>query len=420
MSASEPQAPPRPAAWVIVTALGLLMGLQPIATDLYLPGLPQMQEALGVSPSGAQQTLAMLVLAFGIGQLVWGPVADRVGRRPVLLWGLSLFVVASVLTVLANNLHLMLIARAAQGASLSAAVVCGRAMVRDLYVPADGARMMAKGLTGLGIIALSGPILGGLAAGYLGWRSTLVIVGLAGVLTLIFVFVKLPETLPPQRRQVGSSIPAMLREWWQISRHPTFRAHTMLTASSYGGLYVYLSASSFVFIKVLGSSKQAYGLYMATISLAYLVGVGICRRLLSSRGLIGSVRVAGFVSLSAAAWLVLLSVAAATTSIQLSAAWLLPGMWLYGCSHGINQPCGQTGVISAFPRQAGAASALSGFILSSMAFLVGSALGAWMKLPTWSQTIHPLTLGMAAGSLLTAWVALGRVQRHGAPPTAHA
>ena len=95
-------------------------------------------------------------------------------------------------------------------------------------------------------------------------------------------------------------------------------------------------------------------------------------------------------------------------------------MWLYGCCHGINQPCGQTGVIAAFPRHAGAASALSGFMLSALAFVIGSALGLTMKHPGWAQSIYPLTLGMAAGALMTSWVAMGRVQRDGTPPhTAH-
>lgn len=422
MSASDTPAAAerRPADWVIVLALGLLMGLQPITTDLYVPAMPQMQLALSTTPSGAQQTLAVLVLSFGFGQLVWGPVADRLGRRPVLISGLSLFVLASLMTVLASDLSVMLLARAAQGACLSAAVVCGRAMVRDLYVPADGARMMARGLTGLGVIALSGPILGGLAAAYLGWRSTLAIVGAAGLLTLLFILTQLPESLPSHRRQARTSMRSMMSDWRAISRHPTFRAHAMLVSSSYGGLYVYLSCSSFVFINVMGSSRQAFGGYMASISLAYLIGVAICRRLLPHHGLVGTVRVAGMAAAGSAAWLILMSVLAATTPFQPSAIWLLPGMWLYGCCHGINQPCGQTGVIAAFPRNAGAASALSGFLLSVMAFVIGGLLGLAMKHHDWAQTVYPLTLGMAAGALMTTWVALGPVQRNGMPAhTAH-
>jgi len=416
MSASDPTQPGLPPTWVIVVALSLLLGLQPITTDLYLPALPQMQRALGVSPSAAQLTLSMLILAFGVGQLVWGPVADRVGRRPVLRWGLSLFVVASGLTFIADGLSLMVAARAAQGACLSAAVVCGRAMVRDLYTPVDGARMMAKGMGGLGVIALAGPTLGGFVATHLGWRSTLALVGLFGALTLLFVAWRLPETLPPERRSLHTHPVKLLREWWGIAQHPTFRAYTLLTSATYGGLYVCLAASSFVFIDQLHCSREVYGLVMATWSLSYLGGVALCSRLLARRGLMGSVRVAGMVTLTAGVWMAGVSVLTMLTSSPPTMLWLMPGLCIYACAHGIHQPCGQTGVVSSFPRQAGAASALSGFVLASVAFGVGALLAALMKVPAWADTLHPMTLGMAVGAACTAWVALHLVQRDGVAP----
>jgi len=201
MSASE-SSPASPAsaqhdtvpAWVVVMALSLLTGLQPIATDLYLPALPQMQRDLGLSAPEVQWTLSAMILAFGIGQLIWGPISDRFGRRPVLRWGLGFFVLASVMTTLAQDLHMMILARVAQGASLSAAVMCGRAMVRDLYPPEQGARMMAKGMSGLGVLALGGPILGGLSATYSGWRATMGVIGLLalavnlGVAVLLYAY----------------------------------------------------------------------------------------------------------------------------------------------------------------------------------------------------------------------------------------
>lgn len=95
---------------------------------------------------------------------------------------------------------------------------------------------------------------------------------------------------------------------------------------------------------------------------------------------------------------------------------MLPGLWLYAFAHGIHQPCGQTGVVAAFPTQAGAASAFSGFVLATTAFLVGAVLSWWTSLPGWAGTLHPMALGMALGGALTAWTALRRVQRHGMAP----
>lgn len=413
---NDSESPRPPATWVIVVALSLLLGLQPITTDLYLPALPQMQRALGVSPSASQLTLSVLVLAFGIGQLVWGPVADRVGRRPVLRWGLSLFVLASGLTFIADSLSLMVAARAAQGACLSAAVVCGRAMVRDLYTPVDGARMMAHGMGGLGLIALTGPITGGFLATQWGWRYALAAVGMFGAITLLFVTWRLPETLPLERRTRSMRPANLLRDWWNIARHPTFRAHAMLTSATFGGLFVCLAGGPFVFIDVLGCSRQAFGFVMASWSVSYLIGVALCRRMLVSHGLIGSVRVAGLLTLTGGLWMAGVSVYNVLSGTVPGLFWILPGLWVYACAHGIHQPCGQTGVVASFPRHAGAASALSGFVLASIAFGVGALLAAAMKLPLWVGTIYPMTLGVCVGAACTSWVALHLVQRDGLAP----
>ncbi len=399
--------------WVIVVALGMLTGLQPVTTDLYLPALPQMQQALGLTTAAAQWTLSVLILSFGIGQLVWGPISDRFGRRPVLRWGLGLYVVSSLAATLANDLPVMLLARVVQGVGLSASVMCGRAMIRDLYAPEQGARMMARGMSGLGVIALLGPILGGLTATYLGWRATMSVLAIFGSVILVFVWAKLPETLPPARRQAHLHWGAMVRNWWSIAQHPTFRAHTLLTSSTYGGLYAYLALSSFVFINVLGTSRALFGVSMASISLAYLGGTILCRHWLPTHGLTGTVRLAGWCSLTGGLLLVAISGWQWLMGHNLPAWTLLPGMWIYAFAHATHQSCGQTGVVSAFPTRAGAASALSGFLLSATAFVIGTLLSLWTALPGWADTIHPMTLSMGLGGAITAWIALGRVQRDG-------
>ena len=413
MSASEPGQGAGLSPAVVVAAVGLLTGLQPLSTDLYLPALPQVQVGLNVNAAAAQWTLSLLILAFGFGQLVWGPVADRFGRQPVLRWGLGLYVLASIAAATAPSIGVMLLARAAQGACLSAAVVCGRAMVRDLYAPEDGARVMARGMSVLGVLALLGPVLGGLTATHFGWRPTMAWMVLAGIGIWGFVWHRLPETLAPERRQARLDWASMARQWRGISRHATFRAHALLTASTYGGLYVFLALSPFVFIQVLHVGGTGCGLVMASTSLAYLSGTVVCRQVLPRRGLLGTVRLGGWCSLGGGTWMAAASCWQIGLAGEVTAWTLLPGLWLYTFAHGIHQPCGQTGVVAAFPTQAGAASALSGFVLSSVAFGVGALLSWWSGLPGWSGTIHPMTCGVALGGALTAWTALRRVQRHG-------
>ncbi len=420
MNSSERDALASP--WTIVIALSLLLGLQPIATDLYLPALPQMRAELGWLASEATWTLTALILAFGVAQLVWGPVADRLGRKPVLLSGLSLFVIASGMTMASGSLATMVMARALQGASLAASVVCGRAMIRDLYPPEEGARVMAKAMAGLGVLALTGPFLGSYSAVHGGWRASLGVVAAFGVITALYVWLRLPETWPAHRRHAAVGARELLGQWTHIARQPIFRAHALLTACTYGGLYAYLALSAFVFIDTLGISRPQYGLLMASISLVYIVGTQVCRVALQRVGLVGTVRVAGWLSLSA--MVCLAAVIAWQLWLQHSGerhvpTWaLLPGMWLYGLAHGIHQPCGQTGVVSAFPKQAGAASALAGFTLSTCAVGVGALLSAWTAHPHFHDAFFPMTVGMMVGAALTCHTALGRVQRDGAPPDA--
>ena len=274
---------------LIVTLMALLLGVQPITTDLYLPALPGLAADLHSPMSRTQLTLSALLFAFGFSQLLLGPTADRFGRRPVLLGGLALYVLASAGGALAGTIDALVGWRALQGVGMGAAVVCARAMVRDLYVPTDGARVMSKALSGLGFIALASPIIGGLIATALGWRSALAATGVFGAICLATVGFRMSETarrLNPQALQLAP----MLRQWRRILGHPTFLAWSLLVTCTYAGLFAFLASSSFVFIEVLGSSRLACGLYIAGCSLSYIAGTFWCRRWLLRHGLAGAVK----------------------------------------------------------------------------------------------------------------------------------
>ena len=124
-----------------VLILSLLLGLQPITTDLYLPALPALTEGFAAPMAQAQLTLTALLLAFGVSQLIWGPLSDRFGRRPILLIGLSAYVLASVASTLSPTMEMLIVWRTLQGAAMGASVMCARAILRDLYTPAQGARV---------------------------------------------------------------------------------------------------------------------------------------------------------------------------------------------------------------------------------------------------------------------------------------
>ncbi len=386
--------------WLAAWALAMLLGLQPIATDLYLPGLPLLTREFGASMAAAMQTMAALILAFGLAQLVWGPVADRVGRRPVLLLGLTLFTVATLGCALAPSIEALVALRALQGAGVAAAVVCARAMLRDLYEPLEGARVMSIALSGLGFIALVGPPLGGAITTLWGWRASFVASALCAVAVLTFMARAIPETLA--RKNVDATrIAPLLRNWWRISAHPGFQAWTALIAATYGGLFTLLAGSAFVYMDVLGLSAAAYGLALASCSLAYITGTFFCRRWMARHGLARGVAMGARFTLAGGVAIVVLALLGAHSIWAV----LLP-QWLYCFGHGIHQPVGQAAVVGPFPQHAGAASALAGFVLAAVAFGVGVWLGQALD-----GTVMPLALGVGFWAVLTSAVAWGLVPR---------
>lgn len=392
---------------LIVLVLSLLLGLQPITTDLYLPALPTITQVFGAAMSQAQLTLSALLLAFGVSQLVWGPLSDRFGRRPVLLTGTALYVLASVGSAAATSIEQLIVLRVLQGAAMGAGVMCARAVVRDLYAPTEGARVMSKGLSGLGVIAcLSAPV-GGLLAEYLGWRAALLALAVFGALVLTVLALRFEETL--DRKNPSALEPGTLwRTWSQIARHPTFWAYAVLATASYAGLFTFLAAGSFVFIGVLGLSKPAYGLAMLTMSLSYIAGTFICRRLLPRFGVRRTVAIAGAATLTAGTSMGVM----ALMGVQSVAAIMVP-FYLFMVGHGVHQPCGQSGAVGPFPQAAGAASALSGFLMMVVAFAMGGWLGR--SLAANPGSVLPLTSGVWFWSVVIAATAWTLVQRYGEP-----
>lgn len=388
----------------VVLVLTLLMGIQPVTTDLYLPALPALTRDLGADIAAAQLTLSTLIICFGLGQLVCGPLADRHGRRPVLLIGLSTYTLASVASAAAPAIGWLVLWRALQGAAMAAAVTCGRSIVRDLYAPHDGARVMSRALTGLGVIAMASPLLGGVLVETINWHASLTVLAVFGAGTLGLVLWRFEETLPI-RNPSATQIRPMLRNWRTVASHPTFLSWAALSALTYGGLFVTLAGSSFVFIEVLGSSRAGYGAFLLSSSLAYTVGTFVCRRLLVSRGLRGAVAVGGALTLAGGTSMALLSLAG------VHSVWAIAvPQWLYAMGHGIHQPCGQAGAVGPFPEKAGTAASLSGFGMSVSAFLVGLWLGKHFN-----GTVYPMTLSIGVFSVGVALVAWTLVQRHGEP-----
>jgi DHA1 family bicyclomycin/chloramphenicol resistance-like MFS transporter len=393
---------------LVVLILALLLGLQAVTTDLYLPALPAIREELGASMGEIQLTLTALLLAFGISQLVWGPLSDRFGRRPVLLVGMSAYVLASIACVLASGIGWLIAARVLQGVAMGAAVMAARAIVRDLFQPHEGARVMSQALTGLGVIACTCAPVGGLLSDWVGWRPALLAITVFGLGTLVLLWRGYQETLPLRRHDA-----LHWRSLWQsnleIIRHPVFRTWCALSSASYLGLFTFLATSAFVFTRQLGYSRAAYGLFMTTMSLAYIVGTFWCRWMLQRTSMHRTVGVAAVLTLGSGVLLTVLTHLGQGQSWFGAGSVMLP-IYLYMFGHGVHQPCGQSAAVAPFPLKAGTASALNGFLMMLGAFFMGGWLGRHMDVP-----VFALAHGMLLWCSVIALVAWTAVQRHGRP-----
>ena len=386
----------------VVVILALLMGIQPVTTDLYLPALPDIAEGFGATMAQAQYTLSALLLSFGISQLIWGPLSDRYGRKPILLAGLSMYTLAAVGAAWADSIQLLITWRILQGVAMGAVVMCGRALVRDLYSPINGAQVMSKGLTGLGVLACFSPPLGGFLSDHISAKAALMAMAVFGVISLFVVIVFFKESV--RHKNLRALVPtSLVRNWWIILKDPAFLTYSALSSASFAVLFVFLATSSFVFIKLFGFTSAQYGLIMVGMSINYTAGTFLCRWLLPRGGMARTVAIAGGISLFGGTLMGVMWLA----GIQSVWAILLP-FYLVAVGHGIHQPCGQTGSIAPFGKAAGTASALNGFVMMILAF----ATGAWLS-QRMDGSVMPMVVGMWFWTACIATIAWIPVQKYG-------
>jgi DHA1 family bicyclomycin/chloramphenicol resistance-like MFS transporter len=393
---------------LIVLLLALLLGLQPVTTDLYLPALPAITQGFGAGMGQAQLTLTALLLAFGLSQLIWGPMSDRFGRRPILLVGLSAYTLASIACAFAPDMAWLIAGRTVQGIAMGAAVMAARAVVRDLFQPLQGATVMSQALTGLGIIACACAPLGGMLTDTLGWRYALMALAVFGAATLALLAWRFEETLIRPDPNALSAWP-LLRANLDILRNPVFLTWCALSAGSYLGLFTFLASSSFVFVTFMGFSKTAYGFLMLSMSLSYIVGTFWCRWLLRRTSVHRTVGMAAVLTITGGASMVVLAYAGQGQDWYGAWAVMVP-MYIFMIGHGVHQPCGQSGAVAPFPHRAGTASALNGFLMMLGAFFMGAWLGSHMD-----QPVFALAHGLLLWAVFITAVAWTAVQRHGKP-----
>jgi MFS transporter, DHA1 family, multidrug resistance protein len=380
----------RPDTLGMTAILAMLTALGPLSTDMYLPSLPSIATSLGTDTARAQLTLSAYLVGFAAGQIVYGPVSDKIGRKPTVLAGLALYCLASALCALAPSIEWLIAGRVLQALGAAGPIVLGRAIVRDLYDGARAGRELSRMGMLMGLVPAIAPILGGVLEPLFGWRSNFWAVLGAGLALAAAVALMLPETLR-ERRPEPISLMNILRGFRALLRHAGYRLYVMLAAFTYAGLFAFISGSSFVLQGAYGLDPFRYGLSFGAAVIGYIAGTIVAQRVVGRLGLDGTIRIG--VSCLAGGGLLMLGLMALAGGSSLEVT--LP-MALYAAGVGLVLPQANASAMMPFPDRAGAASSLQGLLQMSFAAAIGAGLGLALGLTPLAMPIAIAAMGVAA------------------------
>ena len=355
--------------------------------DMFLPAVPVIARALGAEPGAAQHTVTAYLLGLAVGQLAWGPVSDRHGRKPVLLAGLGLFLVSSACAAAADSVQSLVLLRFAQGVGMSSGPVVARSIVRDLYAREQAAHLLTRMMAVFGVIPVAAPLVGGQAIALSGWPAVFWVYSVVALALLAAVGFGLRETAPAARPSIA---PARIAASYSVLfGDPRFRAAlaTMLLAQL--GIIAFVSSSALAMVQALQLTPTVFSLLFAAVMLGQITGGIAGSRLVLRLGISRMVRLGAALVLAGGLLLAALALAGMP---HWSAVGLPMILYLFGCSFMI--PNATAAALSPFPQMAGAASSLLGALPFALGALVSAALAA-----AFDGSTRPMAFAIAAFGL---------------------
>jgi len=351
-----------------ILILGALSAFGPLAIDFYLPGFPAMAQAFATDEQHIQLTLAVYFLGLSIGQLAYGPIADRFGRRIPLLVGVGLFTLASLACAFAPTLEWLIGARFVQALGGCAGMVLSRAIVSDKCDAVGSAKVFSQLMLVMGLAPILAPMLGGVLVNLHGWQSIFIVLTGFSALAALAVALGLPESLPanvPRQPLSGA-----LRQYGRLLKDGEFLGHALTGGIAMAGMFAYIAGSPFVFIKLYGVPAEHYGWLFGSNAAGFILVAQVNARLLAKRG--PAFLLARTVWVYLAAGLVLLGISALHTE-QL---WpLLIPLFICIASLGCIIPNASACAMSGQGARAGSASAMLGCLQFSVAAAAASLVG---------------------------------------------
>lgn len=392
---------------VVVVVLSFLLGFASISTDTYLPAFPTISAAFHVDPGRIQLTISSYLIGFSVGQLLWGPVSDRYGRRRPIMAGIVLFIIGSAGCALSQSADQLIGWRILQALGACSGPVLARAMVRDLYAKERSAQVLSTLMLVMGVAPLIGPIVGGQILIFWSWRAIFWVLTGIGVIAILSVLT-LPETLPAARRGERP-----LSEVWggylSLLGSPRLIGYAAAGGFYYGGAFAFIAGTPFAYIDYYHVSSQAYGLLFA-INVVGMMSANYLNSRLVMR--LGPDRIFRF-----GAWIV--AVSGTVTALDAHFGWgglygLVIPLFFYFSMSGFIVANSVAGALAAFPRNAGAASAVLGAMHYGAGVFSAAILSALVDGTPWPMAAVIGACGL--GSLATAFLLVHHEPRPGPSP----
>jgi DHA1 family bicyclomycin/chloramphenicol resistance-like MFS transporter len=377
----------RPGSRALVSLLTALVALGPVSISLYVPSMPSLAVEFRATPGLVLQSFTIFIAGFAAAQLVYGPLADRFGRRPVLIGGLVLYIVASLACAQSTSIDAFLVARLVQGLGACVGPVVARAIVRDRFERADAVRAFAFIGTAIALAPALGPLIGGFLEVWFGWRSAFLFLIGYGLLMTGLVLARLEETIP-QRDASATDPVRLLRNYASLLSNARYLGYLAPVTFCFGGLFAYNATAPFLIIDGLGLSPDRFGMLAIFTVSTYATGSWLAGRLEGRF----STRHTVITGLAAAG---LAAVSMLALAGELSLARVIGPMMLFVFGFGLLIPACTAAALHPFPRIAGSASAMMGFLQMGV-----GALGSLILSQIHDGTAVPLGLVMVIMAML--------------------
>lgn len=373
----------------VLLILSTLMAFASISTDLYLPAMPAIAADLHAGAGGIEFTISAYLLGFSLGQLFWGPISDQYGRRMPIIAGIILFILGSAGCAMADSEHAIIFFRIIQALGACANVVLSRAIVRDLYVGNDAAKMLSTLMTVMAAAPLIGPSLGGAILHFGNWRNIFEVLVVIGALTLL-AMKSFPETLKPDHRK-SQGFKQILATYIRLLKNRVFMQYAAVSGVFYGGMFAYIAGTPYAYISYYHVSPQTYGVLFASGILGIMIANQVNFRLVTKFGISSMIFAGALIATIAGVLLVL------NTLTGIGGLFgLVLGLFIFVSCTGLIVANSIAGALSASENNAGSASALIGVFQYGTGVLGSGLVGILAD-----ETLWPLVLVIAIFALLT-------------------